>query len=309
VLGEDGEQRRQENDRTAVDEREVETVANAEAIETRPRNRGKPFVRGATVHVEDAAALRVSERSHAVQRRAVRERRGRRPTATEDHERHQCGKRNERLGAGALRCADEPDALARQTGLLECWPQHLVDERRDRGQRCAARAEDDGVPTLEDLRGDVDRNVRPGLEVRADNTDQHAPLGDLEPVRKPPRPNLPLERRERSRRLQSRRRCFHALLIETQPIKGSRIQPGGALGDVRSIRLENDVAAFAQKLGGPSQRVVDESLVEARQSRARSARLGLDEAESCLVSCYIDRRFTLYCGIRGRACPLRIKRG
>jgi hypothetical protein len=34
-------------------------------------------------------------------------------------------------------------------------------------------------------------------------------------------------------------------------------------------------------------------MIEARQSRARSASLFLDEAESCLVPCYVDRRFTL----------------
>jgi hypothetical protein len=50
-------------------------------------------------------------------------------------------------------------------------------------------------------------------------------------------------------------------------------------------------------------------VIEPSQSGARSARLCLDEAKSRLIPSYIDRRFTLYCGIRGRACPLRIKRG
>jgi len=66
---------------------------------------------------------------------------------------------------------------------------------------------------------------------------------------------------------------------------------------------------LAQALGGPSQRLVDETVIETRQSRARSARLCLDKAKSRLIPNYIDRRFTLYCGNRGRACPLRIKRG
>jgi threonine synthase len=67
--------------------------------------------------------------------------------------------------------------------------------------------------------------------------------------------------------------------------------------------------AKAQELGGPSQRLVDQTVIETRPSRARSARLCLDEAKSRLIPSYIDRRFTLYCAIRGRACPLRIKRG
>jgi hypothetical protein len=50
-------------------------------------------------------------------------------------------------------------------------------------------------------------------------------------------------------------------------------------------------------------------VIETRQSSTRGGRLCLDEAKCRLIPSYIDRRFTLYCGIRGRACPLRIKRG
>jgi hypothetical protein len=80
-------------------------------------------------------------------------------------------------------------------------------------------------------------------------------------------------------------------------------------GDVSTIGFENDVATLAQELRSPSKRLVDDTVVEISQSRARGTRLCLDEAKSWLVPGYIDRRFTLYCGIRGRACPLRIKRG
>ena len=91
MLREDVEQRRQEHDRTAVDERQVEPVADAETIEARARDPDKALVRGAAVHIKHAAAFRVSKRAHAVQCRPLRERRRRRPAAAEDHERHQRG--------------------------------------------------------------------------------------------------------------------------------------------------------------------------------------------------------------------------
>jgi hypothetical protein len=50
-------------------------------------------------------------------------------------------------------------------------------------------------------------------------------------------------------------------------------------------------------------------LIEPHERRPRSPRLCLHEAKSGLVPGYIGRHFTLYCSIRGRACPLRIKRG
>ena len=113
VFREDGEQRRQEHDCSPVDEGEIETIADTEAVETRSGDRDKTFMRRAAVHVENAAALRVSERPHTVQRRPLLERRGRRPAAAQDHERDELGERDKRLGPGPLGRSDEPDDLAR----------------------------------------------------------------------------------------------------------------------------------------------------------------------------------------------------
>src|SRR6266550_928576 len=67
VFRADGEQRRQEHDGTPVDEGEVETIADTEAIETRSGDRNETLVRRPAVHVENTAALRVSERAYTVQ--------------------------------------------------------------------------------------------------------------------------------------------------------------------------------------------------------------------------------------------------
>ena len=68
--------------------------------------------------------------------------------------------------------------------MLERRPQHLVDERRDGAERGAARPEHRGVQALQQLPGDVERDVRPRLEVRADRPDRDPPLADDEAVRR-----------------------------------------------------------------------------------------------------------------------------
>jgi len=51
------------------------------------------------------------------------------------------------------------------------------------------------------------------------------------------------------------------------------------------------------------QGLVDAPLLEACKRGARGARLCLNQAKNRLISCDVDRRFTLYCGVRGRARP------
>ncbi len=63
--------------------------------------------RGGLVRVEDAAALGVRERPHAVCRRGAGERGRRGAAAAQDHEREHAGERDERLGAGVVGRAHE----------------------------------------------------------------------------------------------------------------------------------------------------------------------------------------------------------
>ena len=71
----------------AIDEREVEPVADAEPVEAGVDDRRHTIGAGGAVDVEDAAALGVRQRANAVVRREPLERRGRRTAAAQDHER------------------------------------------------------------------------------------------------------------------------------------------------------------------------------------------------------------------------------
>jgi hypothetical protein len=59
---------------------------------------------------------------------------------------------------------------------------HLIRQRDRRPQRRASGAQHARVAGLDELRGYVDDDVRPGLEVRADHADRAAPFGDDEPA-------------------------------------------------------------------------------------------------------------------------------
>ena len=72
---------------SAVDEEEVEAVADAEAIQACLDELLGLGRIGGRVDVEDATTLRVSKRANAVARRLVRQRRGGLTAAAEDHER------------------------------------------------------------------------------------------------------------------------------------------------------------------------------------------------------------------------------
>ena len=64
-----------------------------------------------------------------------------------------------------------------------------------------------------------------------------------------------------------------------------------------------DSVPLAKEVRSTQQGLVDGPLLEACKRGARSARLCLNQAKNRLISCDVDRRFTLYCGVRGRARP------
>ena len=179
----------------SVDDQEVEPVTDSEPIEADADQGARLLMVGTLVQVEDAAALGMRERAHALLGSKSRQRGRRGATAAQDDQRHESRQRDERPGALPIRGAHETDRRRRQSRPLERRTKHIVDERRHRPQRGAARAEHPGVAALQQLSRDVDRNVGPRFEVRADDADRDPPLGDEKTVGQRPRGDLALERR------------------------------------------------------------------------------------------------------------------
>ena len=103
----------------------------------------------------------------------------------------------------------------------------------------AARTKHGAVQALQQLAGDVDGHVRPRLEVRADDADRNAPLGHVEPVRKPPGVDLALERRQRCELAQLRLDRLEARRVETQAVERTGVERGVRRGDVRLVGRED----------------------------------------------------------------------
>jgi len=62
----------------------------------------------------------------------------------------------------------------------------VVEERRGGPQGCSPGAQHARVAGFQQLRGDVDGDIRPGLEVRADDTHRYPALGQPQPAGKLP---------------------------------------------------------------------------------------------------------------------------
>ena len=176
----------------------------------------------------------------------------------------------------AIGRAHEPDRGRRQPGLLERRAQHVVDERRDGAQRRAARAQDRRVQALQQLAGDVERDVRPRLEVRADGADRDPPLVHDEAVRERARADLALERLERGGRLDLRDELVQARVVEAQPVERPLVETARRSLDVRGVRLEHLGPALAQHRCRRGKRIRDRAVVQPGRRLAGSPRLLLD---------------------------------
>ncbi len=297
MLLEDLQQRRQERCGIAVDEREVQAVADPEPIETRPRDRRDALRRRCSVDVENTPALGVRERPDAVQRCTARECGRGRPAAAQDHERDQRRQGDERLGSLPARRPDEADRFAGQADLLERRTKHPVDERRHGRERGASGTEDDRVAALEQLGRDIGRDVRPRLEVRADDADRNPALRHLQAVGQPPRPDFPLERRQCRRRGEARGDPLDTSLVEPQPVERPRIQARQSAGHVRLVRRQDLHRPLAQELRRAVERVRDGGRLEVGDGPARPGGLLFDELQSrqelCFFTFYINGRLTL----------------
>ena len=277
-----------------VDEGEVEPVADAEPVEAGVDDRRHAIGACRAVDVEDAAALGVGERAHAVVGREARERRRRGAAAAQDHERNPVRERDERLGAGAIGRAHEPDRARVDALRLERRSQHLVDQRLDRRERRAAGAEDDRVQALQHLRRDVERHAGPRLEVRPDRPDRDSQLAHLQPVRERSARDLPLERLERRGRLELARERREARLVQAEPVERSLVELLRGRLHVSLVRREHVSRPLLEQLGRPPERRPDRCVVERRQRRCRRDRLSLDELANHALLC------TLQTARRGR---------
>ena len=191
--------------------------------------------------------------------------------AAHDHERHEVGQADQRVGARVAGRRDELHGASAGTPLAgERGRDHVLDEGLRAAQRGRARAQDGRAAGLEHLRGDVDRDVGPGLEHRADHADGHAALVHPLPVGRS-RTNAcsggsgvaartsswvaMSARRSGVRRRRSSRPCGHAARL------------GGL--DVGGVGGEQRLGPLAQEPGGGAQRGVDR-----RATRGPDARRG-----------------------------------
>ena len=211
--------------RRAVDEQQVQAVADAEPVEARLDERLRLRGVGSSPYIEDTAALGVGERPDPVGRGLPGQLGGRLAAAAQDHERQDARERDEDPGALAVGRAGEPDGRRRQPRVLERRPEDLVDEHGDRSERRAARAEHGGVQGLQQLPGDVDRDVRPRLEVRADGADRDAAHRDLQAVVELPRVLVALERRQRRELRELLGERVDARGVEPEPVERALVEP------------------------------------------------------------------------------------
>ena len=282
--------------RVAVDEEQIEAVAHAEPVQARVDERERLLELGRVVDVEHSAAFCVGERPHAVLRRESRECCRRLAAPSQDHERDPLWKGDEHACAFALGRADEPDRAGRESGGFESGAQNLVDKDGHGPQCGAAGPEHRGVEALEQLAGDVERDVRSRLEVRSDRPDRDAPLAHAKPVRERPRAGFALERRELRHDRDLAHEIVHAVVVEAQPVERPFVEAAGRGLVVGRIRSEDLVAPFADQSGCNRERVGDGVVAKGRKRRVRGGRLGLD-----LLS---ERgHFTLYTARRQRGSP------
>ena len=172
-----------------------------------------------------------------------------------------------------------PTAAASAPAVCERRPQHPVDEHRDRAERGGAGAEHDGVAALQHLRRHVDGNVRPRLEVGADDADRDQPLGDLEPVGQPPRAQLAGDRRERRGRADARRDRLQPAVVELQPVERAGVELSLGRFEVELVRGEDLGAPLGEQLERADEGQVDTLVRERCECAARAERLALDELE------------------------------
>ena len=169
-----------------------------------------------------------------------------------------------------------PDGTRREPRLLERGPQDLVDEQRDRPERRAARPQDRGVEALQQLAGDVERDVRSGLEVRADGADRDPPLADPEAVLERPRADLALERLDLGDGLDLLGETLEAGVVQAQPVEHPLVDAARSRLAVGCVRGEDLCPSLPHEYGCALQGGGDRLVGQTRCGTACLARLLLD---------------------------------
>ncbi len=235
------------------------------------------------------------QRAYAVLRSELRELRGRLPAPAQDHERDQPRERDEEPRALPIRRPYEADCTGRKPGLDERRPEHVVDERRDRAQRRATGAQHSRVEALEELTRDVERDVRPRLEVRPDDADRDPALAHTQSIRERPRRNLPLERRDPGHRLDLGSEALDPHVVEREAVEHPRVETVLCVGHVRGVRSEHERPPLPHENARAPERFLDEVVSQRRDRVARGGRFPFDVRAKT--------HFTSYTGDRTRGKP------
>ena len=201
------------------------------------------------MHVQDAAAFRMRQRPDAVLGRVAGELGRRPPAAAEDDERDQLRQRDERPGTLAILGAYEADRARRQPRSFERRSQDVVDEHGDRSERRSAGAENRRVQALQELAGDVEGDVRPRLEVRADDSDRHTPLLEAKPVVERPLRHVARERLERGRDRHLLGHRLDAAVVEPEAVEHADVEPSGRRLHVLGVGGEDVAPALPDEPG------------------------------------------------------------
>ncbi len=161
--------------------------------------------------------------------------------------------------------------------MLERRAEYLVDERRHGVQCGAAGAQHRRVEALQELPGDVDRDVRPRLEVRAYGADRNPAHADTQAVLELPAVLVAVERRQRGELCELLAERGDPARIEPQPVECALVEPPRGCLDIGSVRTRDRVALLVDELGRTLERTRHGLVRELADGGVRGSRLALHE--------------------------------
>ncbi len=160
-----------------ADEQQVQPVADAEPVQAGGDDLPGQRRVGGPVQVEHAAAVGVGQRPDPVPGGLGGQQPGGLAAAAQDHQRDQAGLADQLGGGLPVGGADELEGAGVEPGGGHGRPDDVVEQGGGGAQGGGAGAQHAGVAGLEQLGGDVEGDVGPGLEVGPDDPDRDAALG------------------------------------------------------------------------------------------------------------------------------------
>ncbi len=251
------EEPRHELLRLAVDEGEVEPVADAEPVEAVLGESDGTLAGGGGVDIEHATTFGVGQCPDPALGCETGERSGRLAAPAENHERNPFRQRNQSPCALPVARADEPDGSGRQARRLEGRTQDLVDEDGHGSECGCAGPQHRRIEALQELACDVECHVGTSLEVGTHRPDGNAPLGDLETVLERPRAGVSLEWIDFRHRLDLPRKALDSLLVQPQPVERSLVEPTRRGRHIGCVRCEYRHRALARESRRAAERLRD----------------------------------------------------